>query len=154
MAEKKNYLQIADEIIHGPRNRAYGHPLDNHTRTAQMWGAYLGIALTAEQVCDMNAIQKVSRNATGQDHPDNDIDVAGYMGNKEMIREERLKRVRSDIERDAGAVQRVGPAPRKPVVVDLSGLPVPGPQKLQWPEGEDVTPIKGLPETDLGLERP
>jgi hypothetical protein len=117
---KKNYLQTADDIIHGARNRAYGHPLDNHSRTAQMWGAYLGIPLTPEQVCDMNALQKLSRNASGQMHEDNDVDVAGYMGNKEMIRDERLRRVQADL----AAVEARPPRPMGPrrIEADISDL--------------------------------
>jgi hypothetical protein len=136
----KNYLQIADDLIHGARNRAYGHPLDNHSRTAQMWGAYLGIVLTPEQVCDMNAIQKLSRNATGQDHADNDIDVAGYMGNKEMIREERLKRTRQAIQDDANGISspRQLPPRRLQPVVDISSLG--NPTKLDWGDKDKEPP--------------
>lgn len=92
-----NVLQEADQIIHGDRNKTYGHPLDNHTCTAEMWSAYLSrrlrtkIELTAEDVCWLNVLQKVSREANLSKR-DNSVDVCGYVGNVEMIQEERARR--------------------------------------------------------------
>ena len=92
-----NILEAANSIIHGERNLAYGHPLDNHGCTALMWSSYLfrrfglPINLSAEDVCWLNILQKVSREANAEGR-DNMIDVAGYAGNVEMIQEERAKR--------------------------------------------------------------
>lgn len=96
----KNILQEADEIIHGDRNKQYGHPLDNHGTTAEFWNIYIEALqrrgktkLTAEDVCWFNVLQKVSREATtGAMKRDTEVDVAGYAGNVEMIRDERLLR--------------------------------------------------------------
>ena len=90
-------LEEAEEIIHGDRNRYYGHPLDTHGCTAAMWSAYLSrcyrtdIILTPEDVCWMNVLQKVSREANKANR-DNMIDAAEYVGNVEMIQQERERR--------------------------------------------------------------
>lgn len=87
-----NVLEEANDIIHGARNKTYGHPLDNHSRTAALWSAYLGIPISPEQVCWLNALQKISRTCSGVYHRDNITDVCGYAGNVEMIHDEREKR--------------------------------------------------------------
>ena len=85
-------IEEAAKLIQGERNDSYGHPLDNHTRTAALWSAYLGTHITAEQVCWMNVLQKISRTCNGVYHHDNIVDVCGFAGNVEMIHEERKKR--------------------------------------------------------------
>lgn len=95
-----NILQEADKIIHGDRNEQYGHPIDNHGTTAAFWNVYLAALrrrgkteLGPEDVCWLNVLQKVSREATtGAGKRDTEVDVAGYAGNAEMIREERARR--------------------------------------------------------------
>ena len=64
----KSILDEAQEIVHGDRNRDYGHPLDNHACTGQMMTAYMDrkygtdeAHLDAEDVCIFNTLQKVSR---------------------------------------------------------------------------------------------
>jgi hypothetical protein len=84
-----NILLEADKIIHGDRQKSYGTPLKNHTRTAALWSAYLGVTITAEQVCYMNILQKVSRSATGVQQRDTLVDIAGFAGNIEMVEDER-----------------------------------------------------------------
>lgn len=87
----ESILQEAQRVIHGVRNADYGHPLDNHGFTAALWGAYLGVGITPEQVCMMNILQKVSRSKTRMTR-DTMVDVAGYAGNIEMIQDERERR--------------------------------------------------------------
>lgn len=92
-----NILEEANNIIHGERNKDYGHPLDNHSTTAQMWSAYINrkfgtnISLDAEDVCWLNILQKASRDANLRKR-DNWVDAAGYAGNIEMAQEERARR--------------------------------------------------------------
>lgn len=92
-----NVLQEADTIINGPRQSAYGHPFDNHTCTAQMWSAYLtrrigfSVELSPEDVCWLNVLQKVSRQAN-KPKRDNVVDTIGYAACVEMIDEERKMR--------------------------------------------------------------
>jgi hypothetical protein len=95
-----NILQEADKIIHGDRNEQYGTPLDNHGTTAAFWNTYLAalrrrgkVDLDAEDVCWLNVLQKISREATtGAQKRDTAVDVAGYAGNVEMVREEKARR--------------------------------------------------------------
>lgn len=65
------------------RGESYGTPADNHGRTAAMWSAYLGVKVTAFDVCMLNIMQKVSRARCDPGHRDNLVDVAGYAENAE-----------------------------------------------------------------------
>lgn len=76
-------LDEAAEVTSGARMATYGHPSVNHARTAQMWSAYLGIPISMRQVCMLNALQKISRDANS-DHRDNLVDLAGWARNAEM----------------------------------------------------------------------
>jgi len=77
------------------RRADYGTPLQNHTRTAAMWNQFLsqkypGINLTAEDICFMMILTKISRCATtGKITRDSLIDCAGYAANVELIWDER-----------------------------------------------------------------
>jgi len=96
----KSILEEAQEIIHGDKNRDYGHPLDNHGLTAHMMMGYLQrrygyqtpAHFDADDVCVFNVLQKVSRLANTPGHRDSLIDIAGYAGNIEMILDERKRR--------------------------------------------------------------
>ena len=84
-------LEEAAKAVDGPRNEDYGHPLDNHGRTAALWSAYLGIPITPEQVCFLNVLQKISRGMNRITR-DTLVDIAGYARNVEMVQAERAKR--------------------------------------------------------------
>lgn len=94
----ESILQEAQRIVDGARQNDYGHPLDNHGTTANMWNAFLSrkhgleFKLDAEDVCMLNILQKISRQANRYTR-DNLVDVAGYARNVEMVRNEREKRV-------------------------------------------------------------
>jgi hypothetical protein len=96
--ERQSVLVEAHNVIHGARSRDYGAALDNHTATADMLSAYLrrkygiAVALTAEDVCLFNVLQKVARLANTPDHRDSLVDIAGYAGNVEMVQQERARR--------------------------------------------------------------
>lgn len=85
-------LQKAAEVVYGPRRRAYGHPTQNHNCTATMWNSYLKrrfgvcVALTARDVCLLNILQKVSRDAN-RPAEDNLVDIAGYAENAALVEE-------------------------------------------------------------------
>jgi hypothetical protein len=97
-AEHKSVLAEAEGLIHGARNSDYGHPLDNHTTTADLMSAYLSrkhgvaIKMDAEDVCLFNVLQKVSRLANTPGHRDSLVDIGGYVGCVEMIQDERKAR--------------------------------------------------------------
>jgi hypothetical protein len=72
------------------RGADYGHPSENHGTTAEMWSSYLTrrfrrpIQITARDVCMLNAIQKISRDANSPKR-DNLLDLAGYAENADRI---------------------------------------------------------------------
>ena len=92
-----NVLEEANDIVHGNRNEAYGHPKDNHTTTALFFSHFLqrkyGVGTTplldAEDVCFFNILQKISRSAESY-RRDNLVDIAGYAANIEMIKDQEV----------------------------------------------------------------
>ena len=85
-------LEEAQRLVHGERGVAYGHPLDDFTRTGRLWAAILGIDIvTPEQVGLCMAAVKISRevNRPGRD---NRVDLAGYAETVQMIHDERARR--------------------------------------------------------------
>ncbi len=83
-------LLEAESIVNGARRGDYGHPLDNHTRTAELWSAYVqdAVSFTAEDVCFLNILQKISR-AQNRITRDTIVDIAGYAANIGMIKDAR-----------------------------------------------------------------
>lgn len=81
-------LEEAQRIVNNSRMKDYGTPLDNHTKTAALFSAYLGIPITAEQVCYLNILQKISRSIHSFKR-DNLVDIVGYAYNLQMVQDER-----------------------------------------------------------------
>lgn len=90
----KTILEEAAEIVNGPRQGDYGHPLENHSLTAQFWNCYLqsrkrrlGMEhLSGDDVCLLMILQKIARTcAGGVITRDALVDIAGYSANIEMI---------------------------------------------------------------------
>jgi hypothetical protein len=84
-------LEEAQGLVYGERQASYGHPLDDFTRTAKMWGAILGCEVTAEQVGLCMCALKISRQVNGYKR-DNLVDLAGYAATVELVIEEEYKR--------------------------------------------------------------
>ena len=90
-------LETAAEYVAGPRSHDYGHPLDNHSRTAILWRAYLharfgvDLDLNAEDVCWLMTDLKRSREMNRPTF-DGPVDVAGYAANVAEVRAERERR--------------------------------------------------------------
>lgn len=95
------------------RGSDYGHPLDNHTTTAQLWAAYLArrfgvkLALTYRDVCWLNVLQKVSRDAN-RPKQDSVDDVEGYARNITMAVAEERRRAELNAMALAGDIQPEG----------------------------------------------
>ena len=88
----ESVLQEAERLINGPRQGAYGHPLDDFTKTGRIWGAILGIPdVPAEKVALMMTGVKISREVHQPGH-DNRVDGAGYWGCLDKVVEERNRR--------------------------------------------------------------
>jgi hypothetical protein len=61
------------------RANTHGTAEDNFHHTATMWSAYLGIEVSAVDVCQMQVMAKMSRAKMGNPyHPDHYVDQCGY----------------------------------------------------------------------------
>jgi len=89
---KQSILEEAQEIIHGERNKDYGHPRDNHRCTATIFRTWYerkyGVSIDFDEfdVCWFHVAEKMSREANLAKR-DNLTDIAGYVGNIEMMQE-------------------------------------------------------------------
>ena len=87
--------QEAERLVHGARNRAYGHPSQDFARTGRLWGAILGIEdIAPETVGLCMAALKISREVN-KPARDNRVDAAGYMECVDWIhrRREAMERI-------------------------------------------------------------
>lgn len=60
------------------RRRRYGPPLDHFTITVNLINAAFGTAFKPEDWATMMQLDKIARSRGPADHPDNDVDGAGY----------------------------------------------------------------------------
>lgn len=96
-AQRESVLAEAARLVAGKRGADYGHPLDNHGCTSEMFSAYVyrkygvRIPFDPEDTCVFNVLQKVSREAN-RPQRDNVVDGAGYFENIQMVRDERARR--------------------------------------------------------------
>jgi hypothetical protein len=88
----ESILQEAERIVAGPRQKDYGHPLDDFTKTAAMWSGVFGVPISAEQVALAMVCVKMSRLLNTPDHHDSMVDACGYMRTYDMVRQERARR--------------------------------------------------------------
>jgi len=88
-SQGRTLLDIAKDLVYGPRAQIYGHPADNFRTTANMWTAYLhqrmlreglyvDFEFTPEDVAMFMALVKIARLANTPGHYDSLIDLAGY----------------------------------------------------------------------------
>ena len=89
-------LHEAEVLINGPRQGAYGHPIDNFGRIAAMWTVILEQKVTPEQVGLCMAALKLARQVH-QPSRDNLVDACGYLGTVELIQNEQTRRALDDI---------------------------------------------------------
>jgi hypothetical protein len=93
--QRVSVLTEAQGLVHGDRNAAYGHPLDDYTRTAGMVSAMLSgklkEPLTPEDLILVMCCVKLSRQIN---HPkrDNMRDLAGYAECEQWCIDERAAR--------------------------------------------------------------
>lgn len=90
MAEE-SILEEAQRIIHGQRNKDYGHPRENFAAIAALWNAYImhkdEPVLLLQDVANMMILLKVARLNNGVYHRDSVTDIAGYAGTIERLQE-------------------------------------------------------------------
>ena len=83
MPSTDRFFKEAYGIVASDRTKQYGEGMANMQRIADMWGLYLGIPITTEDVAAMMVLHKASRIAqkrrgkSGNTH-DSWIDIAGY----------------------------------------------------------------------------
>jgi hypothetical protein len=84
-------LTLAYDLIHGEREKDYGHPSINFQAIADLWDAYLSAKaaknngdITGQDVCNMMILLKICRDLQGY-KDDTVIDIAGYAGLKERL---------------------------------------------------------------------
>lgn len=88
-------LVKAFTLVHGDRQQAYGHPIDDFTRLADLWSVVLspvlkdGVRLTAEQTVLCMGLVKINRLINSPDHDDSQVDWAGYAEVYNMIQQVR-----------------------------------------------------------------
>jgi hypothetical protein len=89
-------LETAARIVDGKRQEDYGHPIENHGCTHDMYALWMARAMPALArmdpeaagaivVCAFNICQKLSRLANTPNHIDSLADIAGYARNWEMV---------------------------------------------------------------------
>jgi len=61
------------------RGAAYGHPIQNHKRIAELWSAYLGYPIQPNEVAICMALVKISRQTQDSRVLDNYTDALGYI---------------------------------------------------------------------------
>lgn len=84
----ESILEEAQRLIHGDRNKNYGHPRENFADTAALFSGYLGKEISDIDVANLMILLKVARvKGTGY-HRDSFTDIAGYAGCVERIYEE------------------------------------------------------------------
>lgn len=89
---KETVLEEAERITGGDRNNAYGHPVQDFTAIACMWGSYLSKLLnhtvTIEPIVvpHLMILLKVAREAKLPQR-DNLVDIAGYARCAERLEE-------------------------------------------------------------------
>jgi hypothetical protein len=87
-------LLKAHELITRDRQNTYAHPLEDYSRTTAIFNALKGEeVMTAEDGILFMVCVKLSRLMNemhnGLDVPDNVVDLAGYVGCLQMVREAR-----------------------------------------------------------------
>ena len=71
-------LQLAKELIAGPRAKTYGDKIQNHANIGKLWTAYLDKEITAHDAAVMMALLKVARTKLGAVSKDTYIDMSAY----------------------------------------------------------------------------
>lgn len=84
--DKLPLLQEANDLVHGDRAKAYGHPSVNFGNIAKMWSVMLGVNVTPEQVAYAMILVKISRQINSPKR-DNMLDIAGYVATWELLQQ-------------------------------------------------------------------
>ena len=94
------------------RGSDHGDYIELHRRIAQLWSAYLSVAIEPHQVAALMALLKLARSELNPQNDDNFVDLAGYVA----IYAELLK-----IDRHRAPSEHEEPSPGSP-----------GPEPIVW----------------------
>ena len=78
MEKTKEFLEKANTLIAGNREKDYGDKVHNHNNISKLWSAYKGIEITAHDVAIMMVLLKIARTKLGVVSEDTYIDMAAY----------------------------------------------------------------------------
>jgi hypothetical protein len=91
-------LKEADALVHGQRNTAYGHPIDDYSRVVDIFKNLSGIQLSPEDGALFMVAVKLARlrhnYEAGIIHRDSLVDAAGYLWVFAQIVESRGRTIR------------------------------------------------------------
>ena len=86
-------LEKAKDVTLGDRDKTYGEPYDNLSRSAALLNAMFGTSFSAADVSIINGLLKLGRKPASPLHEDHYIDMANYFGGMPYECElERVKR--------------------------------------------------------------
>lgn len=89
------FLETAQSLISGDRQRDYGDKLQNFSQIAMLWQGTLatklqpGTFITPEDVALCMMQVKIARLAKSPNHADSQLDIAGYAGCYNALQAER-----------------------------------------------------------------
>lgn len=89
----KSVLQVANEVIYGDREKAYGSPDKNLKTIASFWSVHLtakygqNLSLTVDDVCGMMILLKQARLINDPTHIDSLTDLCGYAALQERVQQ-------------------------------------------------------------------
>lgn len=76
--KRKEFLDDAEKLINGDREKEYGDPFKNFKDIAAGWSLITGSEITATQVTLMMAWLKMARLFKTPNHSDSWVDLIGY----------------------------------------------------------------------------
>jgi len=76
--KRTEILETANEYITKDRAATHGGAEDSFGKIAEFWSIYLGIDISAEDVCMLMSLLKIARFSNTPEHVDHTIDICGY----------------------------------------------------------------------------
>ena len=75
--KKERILKLALDTVQS-RELTHGECVENNKNIAELWSAYLGVPLTADEVALMMVLLKIARTKSNTKVEDHFVDMAGY----------------------------------------------------------------------------